>query len=120
MQITVNHLFVNTSAQKILMEEMVGQITDGMWENTTCTHDVLQWCNVSIEVDPAKAGRWFNLKKEAYRFNSTELVDLIGDRLLEKVQLHCADSKTTIDYSHDDMRKDLAALTKLVKTYRVS
>lgn len=81
-------LRVRTEAQKVLWdEELRGQISDGMWENSSPQDHYKQWCAAEIVVDPANVGRDFWVRRMGYRFNDKELLEVIGERMLRSVRV---------------------------------
>jgi hypothetical protein len=83
----MNTLYVANEIQKALFEnELKGQLSDGMWENTN-PHDHWQpWCRCQVVVRPTAVGRDFYAKKDNYNFSSKLLVECVGDRMLEIAQ----------------------------------
>ena len=105
-------LTVRNQAQKILFdEEMSGQISDGMWENTRPYDHWEPWCAAEVVVGE-NVGRNFYAKKDNYNLNNKELLDIVGDRMLEAVQ------KVQPDYTWADMVADLKDLRTIMKIQR--
>src|SRR6266487_2282190 len=106
-----NRLYVRTLAQKILWdEELAGQISDGMWENTKPHNHWEPWCDATAVVAPGNVGRTFYADKDNYQLNSKDLLSIVGDRMLGAVR-----ARLGLDYSRADMMKDLADLKKIMK-----
>lgn len=104
---------VRNQAQKILFdEEMSGQISDGAWENTAPYDHWEVWCSAEVVVDPDNVGRNFYAKKDNYNLNRKDLLDIVGDRMLESVR------KVQPDYTWDDMVADLKDLKTIMKIQR--
>jgi hypothetical protein len=103
-------LYVRNLAQKILFDkELCGQISDGFWENASPREHWIPWCNATVVVRPEFLGRNFRAHKDNYRINSAELLDIVGDRMLEEVQAQIP------GYGRKDMMRDLADLRKIMK-----
>lgn len=105
---------VNTQAQKwLLVNELQGQISDGKWENTS-GNPWEDWSSAKVIVDPQNPGRNFFTTKDNYQLNAKDLLDVVGDRMIEDVQNRTGNA----NYSEKDMLKDLADLRKIFKTKR--
>jgi len=83
-------LVVGNMAQKILfLTEMKGQISDGQWENARGVHwqvwSNLDWDKVGVGDN---IGRKFYAIRDGYNFTNPELLDVVGDRMLTKVNLY--------------------------------
>lgn len=102
-------LTVRNEAQRILFtEELAGQISDGMWENTRPNDHWEVWCRAEVVVGP-NVGRDFYARKDNYNLNSSALLDCVGDRMLESVQA------INPSYTMRDMILDLRDLKKIMK-----
>lgn len=111
-----NTIRVNTQAQKWLLEnELKGQISDGMWENTNPQNHWEAWSNAKVIVDPQNPGRNFRAVKDNYQLNSKNLLEVVGDRMVDDVK-----KETGKDYGEKAMMKDLADLRKIFKTTRAT
>lgn len=105
-----NQLNVRNQAQKILLEkELQGQISDGYWENASPHDHWKPWCNCDVVVNPENLGRTFWARKDNYNLNNKDLLDIVGDRMLEEVQ------KELPAYTAKDMAADLKDLKKIFK-----
>lgn len=105
-------LTVRNEAQKILFDqELSGQISDGMWENARPNDHWQPWCNAEVVVG-TNVGRNFYARKDNYNINSSELLSIVGDRMLESVQ------KVNPDYTEADMKADLIDLKRIMKIQR--
>jgi len=87
-------LNVNSTEQKIIfLTEMQGQLSDGMWENTQPYDHWRPWSSLTwdtVHVDSKNAGVQGELKyapKRKYGFNSTFLLDIVGARIILKINL---------------------------------
>lgn len=108
-----NTIRVNTQAQKHLLEnELKGQISDGMWENTK-GNPWEDWSGAKVIVDPNNPGRNFHTTKDNYNLNSTKLLEVVGDRMVDDVK-----TRTGEDYDDKKMVEDLRDLKKVFKTQR--
>lgn len=115
-------LRVRTMAQKIMLDdELMGQISDGMWENTHPQDHWQPWCDATVVVDPENLGRNFWCPKDNYQINSSELLSIVGDRMLGYViaggDAHPDPAKATPGFTWAQMRKELADLRKIMKTF---
>lgn len=86
-----NRLTVANLAQKVIfIAEMKGQLSDGQWENTNPQDHWEVWCDLDAKqvlIDPANIGINFNPIKRNYRFNDSELLECVGDRMLFTVKM---------------------------------
>ena len=87
----LNVIFFATAAQAAIFEhELKGQISDGAWENFR-GGDYREWCNAETmvaEVDAGeKVGRRFRAYYDRYNFNRTDLVEIVGDRMITYARL---------------------------------
>lgn len=114
-------LRVATRAQKILLEEeLMGQLSDGHWENLQQRdwqnggkdHWEI-WADAQVIVDPKNVGRNFRAGKDNYQLNAKDLLDVVGDRMVESVQ-----QGGDTNYDDRKMRQDLSGLRKIFKTQR--
>lgn len=87
-------MVVRNMAQKIsFMCEMQGQLSDGMWENTRPHNHWKVWCDVKwndVTIDklnPGVHGRLLNAIKNNYNFASNDLLSIVGDRMIMKINL---------------------------------
>lgn len=80
-------LYVETTAQKVLLDlELKGQISDGNWENATPHGHFKPWCNAEVVVSSEKIGRDFYAQKDNYNFACSDLLECVGDRMLQYVR----------------------------------
>lgn len=108
-------LAVRNEPQKILFdEELSGQISDGMWENTVPHNHWEVWCDAEVIVDPRNVGRDFYAVRDNYNFVNRELISIVGDRMLQAVQTRFP------HYTREDMMDDLRELKQIVRTRRAS
>ena len=100
-------LVVRTLAQKVLYDsELRGQISDGCWENDWT--DTRLW-NVYVVVGNTHEDFGISfVPKCEIAFNDPDLLEIVGDRMLEAVQ------KVVPDYIWADMEADLEDLTDIV------
>lgn len=109
---TYGTLVVRNKAQKILFdEELSGQISDGQWENSTPHGHWEPWCDAEVVVGE-NVGRTFYARRDSYNFLNKELLEIVGDRMVEAVQ------KEIPSYTEEDMRADLKDLKAIIKIER--
>lgn len=73
--------------QKVLFEtELIGQMSDGAWENTAPYDHWEPWAECRVTVDPEDIGRTFYARKTGYAF-AKELIPYVGDRMLAYARL---------------------------------
>lgn len=115
-------LRVATRAQAILLrDELSGQISDGKWENLELrdwqnggkAHWEV-WGSAIVIVDPSHVGRNFNAAKDNYQINAKDLLDVVGDRMVEYVKDGTGDK----DFNDAAMRVELRELRNIMKTSR--
>lgn len=85
-----NRLTVANNNQKIIfLCEMQGQISDGNWENSRPMNHWVDWCNLDEKtvLVGESIGRNFRTQKTAYAFNNKELLDIVGQRIITKINL---------------------------------
>lgn len=80
----------------LFTQELVGQISDGMWENSGPTDHWQFWCDLEVVVGPeakVETDRPGNCKKTNYSFS--RLIKYVGDRMLKigRMALCSADPK---------------------------
>ena len=97
--------FRTPALQALWNEELTGQISDGMWENTPNT-GWIYWCNVQTEVADGithlEKRLPYNVKAN---FNFHALIEYVGDRMLEEIQ----------KYEPNATEKDLRVYLKEIK-----
>lgn len=116
-------LRVATRAQKVLFEEeLVGQFSDGKWENLEQkdwenggqAHWMI-WSDAQVILDPSNVGRNFRAGKDNYQINAKDLLDVVGDRMVQSVK----DAGVT-SYTEARMASDLRDLRKIMKSPRAN
>ncbi len=76
-----------TEIQKLLFtNELSGQISDGQWENTRPHDHWENWCNAEILVGD-NVGRDFSTIKDNYNLNSKDLLDVVGQRMINMIKV---------------------------------
>lgn len=108
-------LVVRNEAQRILFEEeLSGQISDGHWENSRPYDHWGPWTSAVVIVSPdgETVGRTFWAQKTAYNFTDRDLLDVVGDRMIEYVQ-----EAGFVDYDEKALRKDLNDLKRIIKEF---
>jgi hypothetical protein len=91
--------FENNIQAALYKNELVGQISDGMWENSTPHNHWQAPCRATVAVDtenPRVENAWF---RRRYNFANKTLVDVVGDRMLNIAMLAKA------GYSDDIIRQ---------------
>jgi hypothetical protein len=106
-------LAVRNQVQAALFEkELKGQLSDGMWENSSPREHWKPWCSAEVIVDPENVGRDFYADKDNYNFNSTFLLECVRDRMLALAQ------EVDPDLTMADLRRELKDLKTIVRTRR--
>lgn len=79
--------FRNKALQDLWENELMGQISDGMWENTPGTGWIF-WASLKQSVGGATKieGPVPGDVRKSFNFASRELLDIIGDQMLEEIQ----------------------------------
>lgn len=104
-------LRVKTETAALLWkEELQGQISDGMWENSRQT-DWQTWCHATAEVstEVGVSVPVGTVLKRGRSFRFVDLIDCVGDRMLELGR--------TVDPAYDTkrLRRDLNDLMRAVR-----
>jgi hypothetical protein len=73
--------FRNAIQAALFSCELSGQISDGMWENSRPHNHWEIWSGASVNVNPENLGKDFYAQRH-YNFNSKDLLDAIGNRML--------------------------------------
>lgn len=109
-----NTIAVRNPAQAILVEEeLKGQLSDGMWENTRPLDHWVQWSRATVVVDPSNVGRDFWALKDNYRLDHPNLIAWVGDRMIGEVI-----RRTNQPYDEKSLRSDLKDLKTIFRTRR--
>lgn len=74
--------FKNVSQAAVWYNELLGQISDGMWENTRPYDHWKAWNRADVIVDAANPGRDFHAFKDNYNINSRMLLEIVDERML--------------------------------------
>jgi len=81
----------NMEEKILFLFEIQGQLSDGYWENTMPMDHWELWGDLewhTVVIDPENVGpQDFWPRKTGYRINSSELVDCVGDRMLDFINL---------------------------------
>lgn len=94
---------VENQEQKIILRcEMLGQISDGMWENAKPYDHYRPWMRIKEEntvVDPSDIGvdESFHFAKRNYNFVNKELLDIVGERIILKINLYLKHGQKILD-----------------------
>jgi len=89
---STNKLNVANLEQKIIFCcEMVGQISDGWWENTRPMDHWRPICQIgnwnNVDIDPLNTGFTFRfIGKNNYNFADPELLKIVGPRMIFKIK----------------------------------
>jgi len=80
----------NMEQKLIFWIEMMGQLSDGYWENSEPRDHWKPWCN--IKWNDIKVGSPIGTKggyppKRNYSFSAKNLLDIVGDRVVLKINL---------------------------------
>lgn len=67
--------------------ELLGQISDGMWENSRPHDHWRVWHSNEAIVDQENLGKNFYAQRESYNFNSKDLLDVVEKRMIGAVRL---------------------------------
>ena len=107
-------IFRNQALMNLWKEELTGQLSDGKWENSWHGRHMQDW---AYWVDlPTEIGPETKLIKTSYNiqchtgFNSKDLVECVGNRMLEIVR------KTEPNATEKIMRSYLAEISKAIRT----
>lgn len=86
---TLNILAFATLSQVALYEmELIGQISDGHWENARPDGHWEPWCiDIQVIVDPENVGRDFYADKVNYNLTNKDLLEVVGTRMERYVRL---------------------------------
>ena len=103
-------VFANQQQVILWNKEMRGQVSDGMWENSTPHGHWVEITNVNATADsnPDKQGCFGFTPQRRYNFANTQLLDIVGGRALEEVQ------KDDPNYNWSDMVRDLKQMSNIV------
>ena len=77
---TIN--FRNVIQAALFSCELSGQISDGQWENTKPYDHWKVWCDANVNVNPSNVGVNFWAQKNNYNFATKDLLDVVGERML--------------------------------------
>jgi len=101
------------TAALLWKNELVGQISDGLWENSSTPTDWQDWYTAQVDVCEGQVGSHVPAHKYLRRGRSFRFVDLViivGERMIKLCQ--------TIDpdYNEKKLRKDLNSCSAAVRT----
>jgi len=86
-------LTLRNENQKILFEgEIVGQISDGAWENSRPENHWRAWsnCDVKVAGEGDKIGRNFSVMKDNYNLTRSDLLEVVAERMINMVKIRKA------------------------------
>jgi len=119
--------FTNNVQKTLWDNELTGQISDGMWENTRPYDHYRFWCKVVSFVNPDNIGvTGARYEKRNYNFLNKDLLSIIGDRMCYMARLceildiplnssesyaseiivNCSDKKQLIDWYNNGHPKE--------------
>lgn len=104
--------FRNRNQVVLFTNELQGQISDGKWENSTPRRHYELPCEATafVATDDSQLGR--NFPARSYNFADIELVEIVGDRMINMVKLSQAFPTVPIDELPDmesTARKEIEA-----------
>jgi hypothetical protein len=110
-------LFVRNGAQKVLFDEfLMGQISDGLWENTKPDDHWVAWAECDVVVGsgmPTRVGRtWAYAIKDNYQLNDRRIMEIFAAEMIAKVR----ELTSYTRYDRSDLDRDLRDLKKIMKT----
>lgn len=89
-----------TEAQVILFKcELLGQISDGFWENSAPYDHYRAFSDIDVKTDVQVGKNFFTKRK--YNFANKELVDIVGDRMIASVRFFQAFPQINLDEHWD-------------------
>lgn len=119
-------LFFRTLDQVVLFEmEIMGQLSDGAWENTRPDDHWQFWSDAKVDVAayPEQVGRNFFVAKDDYGLTRKDLLEVVGDRMIVYVKLSRAFGREAtaeidhlIDYTSGKVRGYIANDPKYTHT----
>lgn len=83
-------LFLRNIEQVALFKfELSGQISDGHWENAGPREHWKDWCRCKVELVPEgmQPGRNFWPRRERYGLTSSQLLSVVGGRMIMQVRM---------------------------------
>lgn len=101
--------FANSVQATLWIQEFLGQISDGHWENTKNT-DWEVWHDTEVLVDEENVGCDFTCRKHNFNLRSKDLLEVIEKRLMAYARLHLA------GFSNDQINV-INSCFKLLDTY---
>lgn len=105
--------FRNEAQAALFKNEISGQLSDGFWENSSPRDHYKSWNVAEVTVDPNNVGRAFHVRKDNYNLANKDLLDIVGDRMIEEVI-----ATTGKPYDMKQLKADLTDMKKIFKTYR--
>lgn len=92
-----DRLTLKNETQRLLFtQEIVGQLSDGRWENTRPYGHWKQWSNCEVVVG-MEVGHNFYAIKDNYNLTESSLLQIIGDRMVNMVRIRIALKWTLTD-----------------------
>jgi hypothetical protein len=114
--------FPNRVQLALWQNELVGQISDGKWENSKPNNHWEFWGDATAVCNPSRAlglYSFINPRKNNYSFKS--LIPVIGDRMLGFAKMSQVDSDNDVislaEYIQEENLKTLEQIKELSKEY---
>jgi hypothetical protein len=112
MEWMMNLITFRTATQAAIFEkELVGQFSDGMWENASPSNHWKPWSEAKVEVGGV-IGRNFWVQKDGYDLHHPMLLDVVGARMITYAQSVNGGAA----YGMAELKKDLTEIKKAMKT----
>ena len=107
--------FANERQVALWKNEILGQLSDGHWENAAPHDHWICWYDADVRIaEPnEKTGRNFYAKKSGYGLTSPLLLECVGDRMIEECKASCG----LESYTMKEMKRDLNQMRKVMKAY---
>lgn len=78
-------ILANANQVVLYKQELVGQISDGYWENSSPRDHWRSPCRASVVVGEEPGVNF--IPHRAYNFNAKNLVDVVGERMMQSVRV---------------------------------
>ena len=107
--------FENLVQAALYNEELRGQISDGLWENSRPNGHWKQMSAATAMVALPLGPIGFYAKK-SYNFANKVLLDCVGDRMLDI----CKTATSNPNYTMKQMKKELRRMSDIIRTSYIS
>jgi len=97
----IKKIYFDNKIQKAIFDhELMGQISDGNWENSRPYNHYKAFHNVETCVDPIEPGKTGVIPLRKYNFNDSTLFSIVGNRMVNIANLaeNGYDEKTIQDF----------------------